>query len=294
MHLTPGFLKGVRPSRCTLGVITILVAAVACSPRPQVRVPTPTPTPQIVDSVITTTPHPPALSADSADYVVRARTITTEATVSPSVPDTLVLEETIRVTLVPGLAGSIELTFVSDSGYARPPDRHPPPETIRQSRSRILLHVSLVPGNELAIQQPEEHLGCPASTTLLSPLLVATTAWSVAQILQQGQPDTLLTYRTCSAGIARRYQVSMTNARYSSDSTEMLLAGTIQADSSRALPMMLRGVLHGKATALPSNGSAVLPALLEIHSVVEIRATAGLTHQQQFRQEIRMTLERRR
>jgi len=292
MHLTPGFLERIRRSQNLFRLLSVLLVATACSRRPPASTPLPEPVPQEADSIVLPLVQVVRLSPDSADYTIHSQTITTEITTSPFVVDTLKLEELVHMTLIPVADGRIELTLSSDSGYDAGPNRLPPPETIQSVRGRVVLHTRLSAGHPVEVHRVDQADSCAGAMTLISPLVSAAMTWFVAQITNHGSPNDSLSYSTCSAGIVRRHRLSFEIVHAAADSLRILLSGTVLADSSRALPMLLRGTLNGKGTALPSRGSAVLPRWVLLDLLVELSATAGAIRHQSFRQHVQVELTR--
>lgn len=293
MHLIPGFSAYRRSLwKCCRPLSAVLLAA-SCSHRPQVSgSPIPPPVPQIADSIVPPLVRSHSISADSADYTIHSQIITTESTAFPFVVDTLVIDERVHVNLIPASDRGFRLTLSSDSGYVVTPDRLPPPETISTLRHRYVLYSLSSNDGSLTVHLSDSTQHCIAHSTLVSPLLSAAMTWLVEQIVNGAVRDNPFNYSTCSAGVFRTYELSRQIQHTTNDSLQILLKGNVRTDSSRALPMTIRGDLTGKGTALPPDGSAVLPGRVILTYTVDFSATAGKQHRQQFQQHTQIELTR--
>jgi hypothetical protein len=296
MHLTPGFLRVLRQSAGALLMGSALVVT-ACAPRtdPPPALPVPVPV----------EPAPPpverrplvALAPDSATYDALSIVVTTERSPGTAVTDSVSYTESIRAVLSGDVAPRYRVTLISDSGYNLPPDRLPPPETVRKEVQPVIStrYFGASPTENLA--QADTTVACPSQPSLVSPLLTN----AIAQYLLNASRHEIvrraaLDYKVCSAGVFRtisgyiEYDIDRNTP--AQVQTSFVIQASISADSSRALPMRVSGTMMGTMTTMPGSDVHVLPDSLELQLITEIIAQSS-TRMQEFQQRVTTRLIKR-
>lgn len=280
-------------SLAPLLVLTIAACTPASSPRSRpAEPPAPLPPPPFIPPP----QHPIEPTADSAFYTLTATIITTEQAPTPGVADSLTLRETIRARLSP-TPGKQLLMFEleSDSGYALPTDRAPPPETIRAVRLPARAYASLAWAPDAAVHAATDtSSSCDAVPTVLSDLIAATYLRYLAITHKLATPKITtpdsLHYSTCTAGVSSTHLAVLLPVPDSNDIIDITLSTS--SDSSITLPMRVAGQSRGRARFTPDFlGRTTLPLQFTFELESRIQATSD-QRAQVFQQRVHILLLR--
>lgn len=285
--LAPSFTNRLRsactrfPARGLLRAVAQLSVIAACASR-QSAPRAASPPLALPDSVAQPLPVAPIIRADSAQWFVHASVLTVER--APGVTrDSTTYEETLHSLVVVLSDSSAELTIWADSGMRvammdsvqstprQAPASIPPARLRYQLGPRTVTHLTQDPTNE-----------CSATASLLSPLLgrllaytLIPSAISIADTLQ---------FATCRADARITTRYVLQNDQPSTNSTalrQISITGHLAADSTRFLPMHLRGDVSGSAHFVQSHDSSSHPLQLTLTSNLQFTSPVRAQQLQQ-------------
>lgn len=283
-------LRRGTSGRFFLALTCVIATSSACVARPPQEIPpAPVPVPQEATPPLAQAAKQP-LTADSANYLLLSHTKTLEESAPDMPADSITIREKILIRLLPDSSQTaLAIELRSDSGYSLPPDRNPPPETIRKESEPVAATaIASWKGADLRLR----HLmtpACPSSPTLVSQLIPLILARFIAARTTTREPTDSIHYASCTGGVQLANTLRFSRVTLDDSSLEFNLS--FSSDSSRTLPMNTHGIISGKATVVPSTGTTAIPDRLSVSLDGHLTASSSV-RQQRFRHYVYLELTR--
>jgi hypothetical protein len=263
------------------------------------RPPTTQPVVTPLDSVnARSIPRIRVLSPGTRSYQAQLTTISEEQSDSSPRLDSTRTTPRLSVSLQRVAGGAFLLQLQSEPWRVLTPDPASPASRL-PSLVPVPLRMALDSLGMHATSLTQAGAACPtAGSEMFSPL--GTRLLIVPGLLQTRENRTLqdsLTYRICSSGtlleanlaLSYTHDESKREPRVAPLPITVQLHGTIQGDSTRMLPMRLRGTLVGQARVFPDTGSHALASSVTADYVLTLVAESSIKRQN-FRQTVHLEL----